>query len=551
MSMINKLTIQEASPKELVYNLSTYYLLSRAIYSAVKLGLPHVINQHPSLTIQTLAKELVSQKQLTRCDANALFRLVRYLAGYGIFKLDQQTVHMTTLSNVLLNNEVQNRILRVTTEKWNQLADISSLLPNDAEVLSIYDKSDTHISTNTTILQLQANTETDLLLELAHFHLLSRAIHFAAQLNLVEKIADGINTHSALSSSCNIPSATLARIITVLLRFQFLTLTELQQLQITALGATLIGDTGEHTIKPAMCMIDAAWWRAVGELPRAIETGEAGFTLANGTAFFKFLQHHPEQDMRFNRGLANFAKQENAEVAAADFPYAACQSIVDIGGGNGGLLIQLSKKYPDKRYFLFDQPNVISQLQQSLPQDEQLKPLQNCQLIPGNFLAESNATGIPTQTDLYIIKGVLHDFNDDEAIKILGNCRIAMGRNSQLAIVERLINEDNQPHLNKTSDILMLALFGPGKERNLSEFKTLVEKAGYDCNSQRIYQAGNYAILLVRPKLEYQLQPRVRAAISNNTMAFFSQAKSYKSTHSLNTQPTIEEYADLQANKPS
>lgn len=175
--------------------------------------------------------------------------------------------------------------------------------------------------------------------------------------------------------------------------------------------------------------------------------------------------------------------------ALATYDFGKFESIYDIGGGYGQFMQALLQKYPNLSGMVFELPEVIEKIRQQSPQLEQ----DRCKLSAGDFFAS-----IPEGGDAYLLKSVLHDWDDAKSEKILKNCYQAMRRDSRLLIVEVVLQPGDQSVYANCMDVLMLAITG-GKERSLTSFTQMLENAGFIL--ERIYPTTTeFSILEVRKK---------------------------------------------------
>jgi len=190
-----------------------------------------------------------------------------------------------------------------------------------------------------------------------------------------------------------------------------------------------------------------------------VRTGENAFQLVYGVDVWEYRAQRPEESAIFDRAMAgNLRLQIGALLAAYDF--ARFGTIVDVGGGNGALLKALLAAYPDLRGILFDQPHVVAGVDLGARGD----------VVEGSFFES-----VPEGGDAYLLRAILHDWEDPEATAIL---RTILQRNGRILVIERLVGPPNQDSEAKFSDLNMLISPG-GRERTLDEFEALFESAGY------------------------------------------------------------------------
>ena len=199
----------------------------------------------------------------------------------------------------------------------------------------------------------------------------------------------------------------------------------------------------------------------------SVRTGEAVFQKVRGVPFFDYLASNPEANARFNQGMANVSSVENSAVAGV-YDFGSFRNIVDVGGGKGGLIAEILKAYPSARGVLFDLPQVVANpdyITKAAVQDR-------CEIAPGDFFE-----AVPRGANAYVLKRVIHDWNDQRCQTILRRCRDAVAEGGRVIVVEAVVPAGNEPHLSKISDLLMLVL-GGGQERTEKEFRQLFESSG-------------------------------------------------------------------------
>ena len=167
--------------------------------------------------------------------------------------------------------------------------------------------------------------------------------------------------------------------------------------------------------------------------------------------------------------MTSLSTAENPKIAAA-YKFSRIRTLVDVGGGHGSLLATILKANPKLKGVLFDQPSVIARAEKD--QHVTAKGIaERCTLVSGSFFE-----GVPEGGDVYIMKYILHDWNDEECVKILANCRAAMNTKGRVLVVDNVIPPGNDPHWGKLLDTQMLII--GGRERTKKEFAGLLAKAG-------------------------------------------------------------------------
>ncbi len=208
-------------------------------------------------------------------------------------------------------------------------------------------------------------------------------------------------------------------------------------------------------------------WDVYKELPHTIHTGAPAFNKAFGSDFFDYLSAHADVGAKFDAAMAMQSAPENAAVAKA-YPFGDFKVVVDVAGGRGGFMAEVLKTYPNVRGILFDQQYVLDQ--PNHVRDAGLAD--RCQMIGGSFFES-----IPTGGDVYVLKRILHDWDDETAIRILKTCTQAMSSTAKLVIVDAVIKPGNDPDPNKALDVGMMILL-KGRERTADDFAKLFCAAG-------------------------------------------------------------------------
>ncbi len=209
-------------------------------------------------------------------------------------------------------------------------------------------------------------------------------------------------------------------------------------------------------------------WDTLRALPAALRARENAFERAHGASFFDYLAAHPKVGAAFDQVMAMVAAAENP-IIAEGFDFGAYDCIADIGGGCGGLLSAILQRYPNCRGLLFDRPQVLqkaSELKTAAVENR-------CEFVAGDFFAE-----VPRGADLYLLKRIIHDWDESAAIDILRNCRAALNANACIAVIDAVIAPGNDPDPNKATDVSLLALT-EGRERTAEQYQRLFEAADF------------------------------------------------------------------------
>ena len=225
--------------------------------------------------------------------------------------------------------------------------------------------------------------------------------------------------------------------------------------------------------------------RALGEILYSVRTGKPSRQMLLGMETFDYLAQNPEVAKIFDDAMTALSNLLGPAVASS-YDFSAWESLMDVGGGNGILLSHILRAQKNLRGVLADLPHVLDRARQRGFLGGELSSrtiLQNC-----NFFE-----AIPSGTRAYLMKSVIHDWDDDQALQILNNCRRAIPANGALLLVELGLSEPNQPSNGKLVDLLMLVLTG-GRERTTEEYGTLLQRAGF--RLQRVVPTGTDFVIL-------------------------------------------------------
>ena len=311
----------------------------------------------------------------------------------------------------------------------------------------------------------------EIIIGMALSYLVSRCLHVAAELGIADLLKDGPRSTEDLARATGAHEMSLHRVLRTLAAHGVFAEESPSGFQLTPAAALLRTGTPD-SLRDAVRMVgdlagDGSWWKAVGSLRDSVLTGEPGFNQIHGRGFFEYLIEHPEAGAWFDRGLANFAAPENAAIVAA-YSFAKFKRVVDVGGGQGGLLAEILKADQSLMGTPFDLPQVVRN-----PAYLTLAGVANrCEIIGGDFFAD-----IPRGGDAYILKRILHDWGDQQCLEILRRCREAMDETDRILVVDAVLPEGNRPHPGKVMDILMMVLC-EGRERKEQEVRELYARAG-------------------------------------------------------------------------
>ncbi len=211
-------------------------------------------------------------------------------------------------------------------------------------------------------------------------------------------------------------------------------------------------------------------WQRLGDLTSCVQSGSDSYRLRDGVGFFDWLARHPDQAELFDAGMSSASELDNTAIAAG-YDFSEIKRLADLAGGRGSTLAAILGKYPTVRGTLVDRPEVLARAKvESKLNDAELR--ERVEFVEGDIFA-----AVPSGQDAYMMKSVIHDWDDEAALCILSTCRRAMAPGARLLLAEMVVAPDDEPHPGKVLDVAMLALTG-GQERSAAEYGRLLQKAG-------------------------------------------------------------------------
>jgi O-methyltransferase domain len=209
-----------------------------------------------------------------------------------------------------------------------------------------------------------------------------------------------------------------------------------------------------------------------GEALHSIKTGEPVFERVVGMEYFDYMAANPNEGEIFNQAMSDMGRGVAAAVVGS-YDFSGIGKIIDVGGGLGSLITSILQKYPEMTGILFDEPHVAEIARGSIASTGLA---QRCEIIGGDFFES-----VPSGGDAYLLRWIIHDWDHDHAVKILRNCRRAMGQKSRLLLIEMVLPAGNEFHSGKLLDYIMLTFLG-GEERTSEEYESLLREAGLRLN---------------------------------------------------------------------
>jgi hypothetical protein len=287
---------------------------------------------------------------------------------------------------------------------------------------------------------------------------MTRTLAIAAELGISEALADGPPPVEELARESGVDPDALQRLLRALASDGVFAEDEPGMFRNTETSDLLRAEGWSEFAH----LFGGVFYRAVGPLDRAVQTGTATFADTFGTDFWSWLAEHPDERARFDRAMAG--GKESAAERLAGLEWREGELVVDVGGGNGTLLVELFRRRPELRGIVFD-----------LPETERDEAALGDRI---EFVAGSFFERVPSG-DAYLLSAILHDWDDERAAAILSTIRAAARRGARVLVTESVIPPGNEPDGAKWLDLLMLVLAG-GRERTEPEWRALLERSGLE-----------------------------------------------------------------------
>ena len=306
------------------------------------------------------------------------------------------------------------------------------------------------------------------MVELVNGYQVSAAIGAVARLGVADYLSAGPAHLGAVAARVGADPRSLERVLRLLANVGIFEELDDGRFALTAFGEMLRSDVPGSVHRGAIVVSEEWHWRAYGYFVQSVRTGEPGFRQAHGCGFWEYLERHPQAAALINDSMSRAASFIAAAFVRA-YDLSGIGRLVDVGGGHGVLMRAVLEAHPHVRGVVFDLPGVIESTRAHLA-DAGLTD--RCEAIAGDFFE-----AVPTGGDAYVLSWILHDWDDESAVRILANCRAAMGDTGRLLAIELVVPADDEPPssrevewLLKTADIEMLAVVG-GRERTAAEYR--------------------------------------------------------------------------------
>jgi hypothetical protein len=296
----------------------------------------------------------------------------------------------------------------------------------------------------------------------------SQAVYVAAKLGLADRLRDGPRTADELARETATHPRSLYRLLRALASVGVFVLDNEHRFGLTPLSDCLRSDVPGSQRAMAV-MAGEEHYAAYGQLLCSVQTGRTAFDKVYGEPVFEFLAKHPEQAELFDRAMVSVHGRETGAMLDA-YDLSGIGVLADVGGGNGSVLTAVLRKYPAMRGILFDLPGVAERARANIGA---AGLAERCQVVGGSFFE-----AVPGGADAYLMRHIIHDWDDERSTRIVRNVHRAMAEGGRLLVVESVIPAGNEPAFAKLLDLTMLVIPG-GQERTKEEYEALFRAGGF------------------------------------------------------------------------
>ncbi|AQZ66075.1 O-methyltransferase, family 2 [[Actinomadura] parvosata subsp. kistnae] len=289
-----------------------------------------------------------------------------------------------------------------------------------------------------------------------------------AELGLADHLAHGPLSSAELAERAGAHAPSLRRVLRELAGVGVVKVAGPDVYDLTEKGTALRSDVPDSVRSSIRMLGEESFWYAMGMLPATVRDGDSAFMKRYGP-LYNHLARNPDVSRLFDDYMTARAIPFTEGLAKRyDFP--ATATMVDVAGGKGHILATVLHANPQMRGILFDLDHVSGHARQTL-EAEGLTG--RAEVVAGDMFA-----GVPAGGDIYLLASVLHNWDDDDAVKILRNVREAMNPDGRVLILEVVLPDSEEPHLGKDIDMRMLAIFNGGTERSREEYAAVLDQAG-------------------------------------------------------------------------
>ena len=297
----------------------------------------------------------------------------------------------------------------------------------------------------------------------------SRAIYIVAKLGIADLLKDQPRSSEELAAATGTHAPSLYRVLRALASVGVFATDEHGRFALTPLAATLQTGVPGSLRAFAIAELGEDHYPAWGEVLRSVKTGETAFDHLFGMSVWQYRARHPREAQIFDEAMADFTAVA-IDAILASYDFSSIGALVDVGGGDGGLIAAILKANPQMKGTLFDAPHVVAGARRRIAAEGLTE---RCEISAGDFFAS-----VPSGGDAYVLKNIIVDWDDERSVGILRHCHRAMTARGKLLVIEAVIPPGGGYSFRKFIDLVMLVMTG-GRVRTEAEHRALLAAAGF------------------------------------------------------------------------
>ena len=310
----------------------------------------------------------------------------------------------------------------------------------------------------------------------------------AARLHIPDIIGDGAKTPEEVAAAAGTHPGATKRLLRGLASLGVFTRGDGDRYRLTDVGRFLRSGVPGSLREMFIAESDTVHWRSWERLDDAVKTGDPRPQAVFGAPAFDYYSKHPDEGARFGEAMETVTRFASQAVLEA-YDFSGARTVMDVGGGNGSMTIAILERIPNVRGLVVDLPYIEG------PAKERIRAAgfeSRARFEPVNFFER-----VPEGADVHLLKFILHDWNDEESVRILKNCRASIAKEGRVVLVEMVVPEQIQPDFVHVMDLNMLVMTG-GMERTAKEYETLFAKSGFRL-SRVVPTASPFSVIEARP----------------------------------------------------
>jgi hypothetical protein len=297
----------------------------------------------------------------------------------------------------------------------------------------------------------------------------TKALYTATELGIADELDAGPRSSEELATALAADADAIGRLLRLLVSLGYFTRNGDGTWSNNA-ASNLLRRDDPSTLRSWVRFIGGSWsWDIWNELPHSARTGRSGTEIARGGEFFEFVARDRDAAQLFDAAMADVSRH-TAPLVAAGYDFSAVRRVCDVGGGTGSVIAGILARHPHLKGVLLDLPDVVAGAPAVM---EAAGVADRCELVGGSFFE-----AVPEGCDRYLLQSIVHDWDDDSAVRILERVRAAMPPDGRVVLLEAVLPDNDTLHPAKYADVMMLVLTGRGRERTRDEYAALAQRAG-------------------------------------------------------------------------